>query len=458
MANTKLDNTEIQQRLGQEKYTALLERLKTELPQAYAEKRVDSYIKNISIEYDISSTTLYTKVVKPLKQQFSLKPLSKEKIVKKSRYTDQEYQTVIDCYEKQNMGVADILKAQPLGDRTPPKATVLDILRRKSKVYQEKNKDKSRISAVQKENIFELFQKETSIQEIATATGISRKTVETILFQKDVDLTPGKTEQEKLEIYHFYVNFDGKDATGETSKKFAVSETRVRDLVREVIDKYDVPERDNSDSYRKYTLDQTFFDVIDTQEKAYILGLIATDGNVSKNVVSLELKRTDNEILKKVSKCLNSNKPLMNTIHFDKKCNHHTEGVKVSFISSRLCDALKNYGIVPNKSLTLTVAMDKIPTELHNAFWRGAIDGDGAIFTNNGYLTLEFYGSINMCSAFQLYLLSMEVDVNINAHHSIWCVRTSGKNARLIGNVLYSDNKTIYIERKFSELNKNSQQ
>ena len=60
--------------------------------------------------------------------------------------------------------------------------------------------------------------------------------------------------------------------------------------------------KSQSELQRKYNIDETFFDVIDTEEKAYFLGLLYADGcnATNRNAVILSLKEDDKEILEKI--------------------------------------------------------------------------------------------------------------------------------------------------------------
>ena len=80
--------------------------------------------------------------------------------------------------------------------------------------------------------------------------------------------------------------------------------------ITKILDKLNI-DRDTS-RYRKYSLDINYFDVIDTQDKAYILGLLYADGNVSLNkcTISLSLQESDMEILEKMNICLGYDRPL----------------------------------------------------------------------------------------------------------------------------------------------------
>ena len=48
---------------------------------------------------------------------------------------------------------------------------------------------------------------------------------------------------------------------------------------------------------RTYTLDEKYFDKIDSQNKAYILGFIYADGSINKGCLNITLSNKDVEIL-----------------------------------------------------------------------------------------------------------------------------------------------------------------
>ena len=68
---------------------------------------------------------------------------------------------------------------------------------------------------------------------------------------------------------------------------------------------------------RKYNLNEHYFDIIDTKDKAYILGFLYADGcigrygkyNDSYNII-LSLVETDKKILEDINIYLNNEKPL----------------------------------------------------------------------------------------------------------------------------------------------------
>jgi len=115
------------------------------------------------------------------------------------------------------------------------------------------------------------------------------------------------------------------------------------------------------------------FDVIDTPEKAYWLGVLYTDGNVNKdrNYISLETK--DLVWLKQFQTFIKSTHKIMT----HRKGNSITWSLRIG--SQYLCNQLNKYGIVPNKTYNHSIPVYIPEGDLESHFWRGCIDGDGCI-------------------------------------------------------------------------------
>lgn len=74
--------------------------------------------------------------------------------------------------------------------------------------------------------------------------------------------------------------------------------------VRRILKDNGIPIRKQEEWLRKYDLNQEYFDVIDTQNKAYFLGFLYADGNVSKsnNAIQIGLESRDLHILESLKK------------------------------------------------------------------------------------------------------------------------------------------------------------
>ena len=61
-----------------------------------------------------------------------------------------------------------------------------------------------------------------------------------------------------------------------------------------------------------YTINEDYFDIIDTEEKAYLLGFLYADGNhfTKKNRITIGLQEKDKHILEKFNELIGSNRPL----------------------------------------------------------------------------------------------------------------------------------------------------
>lgn len=139
-------------------------------------------------------------------------------------------------------------------------------------------------------------------------------------------------------------------------------------------------ERNEQGKFKKeYDVNENFFEIIDNEEKAYILGFFYADGcnqnnNGSKSISFTQLEQ-DVDILDKIKDAMESNHKYCEMIQ-------ETNGkrkFRLQFYSQKLSDDLFNLGAVYNKSLIL-----KFPTTLSEQlmphFIRGYFDGDGCIW------------------------------------------------------------------------------
>lgn len=120
---------------------------------------------------------------------------------------------------------------------------------------------------------------------------------------------------------------------------------------------------------------EDFFDVIDSEEKAYWLGFIMADGNVSihngQYSLKIHISIKDKEIIDNFLKSIESkNKPL---IKEGKEGRNQTYYVSVT--SRHMVESLIRLGVVPNK--TGKEVLPSLPANLTAHFIRGFFDGDG---------------------------------------------------------------------------------
>lgn len=121
-----------------------------------------------------------------------------------------------------------------------------------------------------------------------------------------------------------------------------------------------------------------YFEKIDTEEKAYWLGFIYTDGYISPklNALRIEIKSTDYLHLQKFANIFGRKVYYANRTLGDKTFT----SCYVSIYSKKIIKDLNNLGIVNKKSdKDVYNFFEYIPKRLMRHFIRGVFDGDGTI-------------------------------------------------------------------------------
>lgn len=167
--------------------------------------------------------------------------------------------------------------------------------------------------------------------------------------------------------------------SGLSTIKIATIYNTCHSVIRKVLLKCGITLRDDSHKGRKYTINEFYFDNIDTANKSYILGLLYADGcnYPPQRRVKIELQEQDKDILDCINKEIDSNKPLSLIPLHDKNPNWQNT-YRLDIINKHISDVLVDKGVVQNKSLILkppTCIMDGFIRD----FIRGYFDGDGHI-------------------------------------------------------------------------------
>lgn len=116
----------------------------------------------------------------------------------------------------------------------------------------------------------------------------------------------------------------------------------------------------------KYQINKRFFRIIENDEQAYFLGLMAADGCVTeKGTIELELQHRDRGLVERLRNALGPNIPLKNK-----------NGVRLAFSSVEMAQDLSQFGVVPRKSYCFSWP-NNLPEEFALTFLLGYFDGDG---------------------------------------------------------------------------------
>ena len=180
------------------------------------------------------------------------------------------------------------------------------------------------------------------------------------------------TYDEKQEVIAKYYTHTSK----ELAKEYNVSQSLITKTWRDA-DIHDTKGR------HVYPFNFDYFEDIDSNDKAYFLGLLAADGNVFKRnnndntqaIIKLALQYEDRYVLEVFKEYVLSNKPLrVRTKESKLFINCFCE---LELVSDKMMQDLSKYNITPRK--TYTFVMPDLDDQFISHFIRGYFDGDGCI-------------------------------------------------------------------------------
>ena len=261
------------------------------------------------------------------------------------------------------------------------------------------------------------------------------------------------TDELKEEVVKYYL-----------SKPMTMEDVRVycglsRPTIAKILNEYNVNRYTKAKIFNP-DLNEDYFEIIDTPNKAYFLGLIIADGNVfevddssnRQSSISITLKECDKYILEKFKEevCLNT------SVSFDGRgCCY------IAIRSNKMAQDLRRYGIHPRK--TFDSILPNIQNELIPHLLRGLFDGDGCIQAHQTDVNNRYKHSVGWCGTKQLMEQIRDWLVeNLNVTNiSVYSYKTRSLSMVTWANIddiqtickcLY-DNANIYLLRKHNLYN-----
>lgn len=213
---------------------------------------------------------------------------------------------------------------------------------------------------------------------------------------------------------------------------------------------------------KRIDFDEDFFENINSERKAYWLGFIYADGNVTNNRLRIEIKKEDEYLLEELNKDLGSK----NKICEDKRTHEYNgyiinkNNVYIGYCSDKLVSDLNKLGVIENKTFKLNY-LPEINNELLAHFIRGYFDGDGTVYNSNKKYSdnrsiFGFYGQHQLLDKIKKLLIK-EIglsDIKIFDKKTVSQVTFSKQEDILrFYNYIYKD-ATIYLIRKKEKFDK----
>lgn len=161
-------------------------------------------------------------------------------------------------------------------------------------------------------------------------------------------------------------------------------------------------------------------------EFAYAIGLLATDGNLSRDGRHIVFTSKDKELVRDFKKCLRIN----NTIgRKSDKYGKTKKYFRVQFGDIIFYKFLLKLGLTPNKSKTISTL--NIPEKYFWDFLRGHLDGDGTFYS---------YFDPRWRSSYMFYT----VLVSASKKHIDWLRTMIFETIKIKGHITKSANDSIY--------------
>lgn len=323
--------------------------------------------------------------------------------------------------------------------------------------------DKKEFTKEQQNEIVRLYINEwKTVKDIAKNFSCGTNRIKQCLIDNNIEITRNRQKINPKVIDEAIKLLDEGKSLGEVSKITGYNRNTLSIRVRER--GYKIINHQNEAKFN-----ESVFDIIDTEEKAYWLGFIFADGYISsplakgkhkgKNNYSFELclQIKDTEHLVKFNSFMNHNK---NNILIDTK-DPIRPRCRWSVKNKHLWEALNKLGCTPKKSLTLVFPDKRIfkDESLIIPFIRGFFDGDGTFSYNGSGWVDNVYPHTGFTGTKPMLEEIIKI-LNLNArwykdfsYDNIWngitwqCSFNTSESLKLI-NILY-DNATIYLDRKY---------
>lgn len=210
------------------------------------------------------------------------------------------------------------------------------------------------------------------------------------------------------------------------------------------------------DVHRKYDVDDTFFEKIDSRDKAYIFGLLSADGTIHSKNASIKLKLCDIELVKLVMEKMKCNRPLYYAKGW---MPHHKKSAALVITNIKMHEDIQKLGIMKQKSYNNVYP--KTINGYDADFMRGFFDGNGNVYIDkSGRPEMSIMSTINFVNGMIDVLITYGIVGRLNIPKKRYDSRigslriTNKENIIKFREFVYHNiNGQMFLKRKFDKLN-----
>lgn len=311
------------------------------------------------------------------------------------------------------------------------------------------NNKKIEFSKDEINNMIQLHNEGMTNIEIGKLYKVSKSKISRIFKEYNVPSRhPMLTDKRKNEIIQCYLECRNK---AEVERKLHVNTKTITNILKE----NDIEELTQSQVRQKYSIDETYFDVLDTAEKCYYFGLLMADGylNEKTNTLTLALQIRDIDIIRKFNDAIGSNRPIKIKKYSLQNSNWSDQAV-LYITNEHIRGSLVKNGLRQNKSLTVEFPQS-VPEKFYPAFILGYQDGDGHYSSNPKDKRVNFVGTEQFCLRVRSIVKDL-LNINSSIMYSHGEKEKPTRVFQIAGNNqvkkyldwLY-DNTPVHLERKY---------
>lgn len=296
--------------------------------------------------------------------------------------------------------------------------------------------------------------KESNYNEIANKLNIDKSTLckQMKKYKRQFDIQENETYSAYTYLRFFFKDeiikayIEDLRATEDIIKDYNLSDGHI---ISKILKYYNIPVR--SVGYISRTNQKLFYEITNEIE-AYTLGLITSDGSISKKyTISITLKNSDRNVLEQINSKLYNNTGYWTYGHTE---SPETMTTNLVICGKQICENLAKYDIINNKTYLLKhICYFEEPLMQH--YLRGLYDGDGVCAKSRNYLRVGYCSySKEIVKQYQLYFvknLKMKENKLFNTGGCWHCSWSSRKDLENFYNYIYKD-CNIFLARKKDKL------
>lgn len=246
--------------------------------------------------------------------------------------------------------------------------------------------------------IIELRNQGYLMKDIAQKYGVSRATINRVLLAHNERTRTVKTEYDYQKMITLY---QSGQPIYKIAPKYHISEKTLTSIFME----RGIQIRDVSHCKQYYSLNEEYFDDINSASKAYILGWLWSDGHncTTQNLIIISLQEQDKYILEYINQELSSNRPIVFLRRSLEQDYNRQDQYRLTITNKHMSNSLSQIGMKHDKGLTARFPLG-LTHDLYPHFIRGYFDGDGWISKNPKDCRMNITGTVWLCESVQTIL------------------------------------------------------